>query len=265
VVLHGGPGGTVYDFERLAGPRLESRLDRPVLYYEQRGSGRSDAPLDGAYSVPLLVDDLDRLRAALGIARMALLGISFGAELAASYAVAHPDRVDWLALEGPAGLGGPLAGDPKPPGFDAVARDAGQRARILAAAASDPGAVWGEVDRETVDRFLFHRPEAAGRVRALWDELAARVGTVNSGAMRAALERQPPRARPLVDELAELDPPTLILTGLWDRNVGVDLARDLATRLGRARLAVFEESAHFPSIEETERFVREVAEFDRAS
>jgi proline iminopeptidase len=74
VVLHGGPGGTVYDFERIAGVRLEALTARPVLYYEQRGSGRSDPPGGGAYSLPLLVDDLEQLRREFGIARMALLG-----------------------------------------------------------------------------------------------------------------------------------------------------------------------------------------------
>ncbi|MEU4184034.1 hypothetical protein AB0E57_13025, partial [Micrococcus luteus] len=42
VVVHGGPGGFVYDFERLTGPALE-RLGS-VVYYEQRGCGRSDRP-----------------------------------------------------------------------------------------------------------------------------------------------------------------------------------------------------------------------------
>ncbi|MEV4266417.1 alpha/beta hydrolase [Kribbella sp. NPDC049584] len=64
---------------------------------------------------------------------------------------------------------------------------------------------------------------------------------------------------PLVDELAALDLPVLILIGLWDRNAGVDACRDLATRLPWAQLQVFDHSAHFPNVEEPERYVGAVA------
>ena len=44
VVVHGGPGGNNYNFEQSPGPKLEKFAT--VIYYEQRGSGRSDAPAD---------------------------------------------------------------------------------------------------------------------------------------------------------------------------------------------------------------------------
>ncbi|WP_427886918.1 alpha/beta fold hydrolase [Kribbella sp. GL6] len=259
VVVHGGPGGFAYDFERLTGPRLE-RLG-PVVYYEQRGSGRSAAPVDGEYAVPVLVDDLEQLRRQLGLPRMVLLGISFGGELAAEYAVAYPERVDGLILQGTA-LAGPLSVSPWPGGFEAVAADAAMRTAIRAAVdRSGPRAVWDVVDRETTDRFLFHQPEVGRRVRELWAES----GLVNTGAMAAAVAAQPARAVPLADDLAAVDLPVLILIGLWDRNAGVDGPRDLATRLPRAHLCVFANSAHFPNAEEPEQYVEEVERFLRTS
>jgi proline iminopeptidase len=253
LVVHGGPGGFVYDFERVSGPALEEL--GPVVYYEQRGCGRSDPPLDGAYSVSVLVDDLEQLRRALGVPRLVLLGISFGGELAAEYAVAYPERVEGLILQG-TGLAGPITPSPWGAGFEAVAADNEMRHAIRAVVQeSGPRAVWEVVDRETVDRFLFHRPGAAERVRELWAES----GLVNTGEMAADLAKQPPREVPLVDELAELDVPVLILVGLWDRNAGVDGCRDLATRLPHAELRVFEDSAHFPNVEEPDRYVEEVA------
>lgn len=71
VVVHGGQGGTMYDFERLTGPLLEPHV--PVVYYEQRGSGRSDEPRDDRYSIQALVADLLGLLDALDIARATLL------------------------------------------------------------------------------------------------------------------------------------------------------------------------------------------------
>jgi proline iminopeptidase len=119
VVLHGGPGGTIYDFERLTGPALERLI--PVVYYEQRGSGRSDRPPDGAYSMPLLVQDLEQLRK----------------HLAAEYTVAHPERVDRLILHGTA-IAGPLTPSTWGAGFEAVATD-DQMRRAIRAAVRDRG------------------------------------------------------------------------------------------------------------------------------
>ncbi|WP_350279671.1 alpha/beta fold hydrolase [Kribbella sp. HUAS MG21] len=255
VVVHGGPGGFVYDFERLTGPLLE-RLG-PVVYYEQRGCGRSDRPDDGRYDVPLLVDDLEQLRRGLEVPRMVLLGISFGGELAAEYTVAYPERVEKLILQG-TGLAGPLTPSPWAAGFEAVAASDELRTAIRAAAAGGgPSAVWEVVDRETTDRFLFHQPEVGRRIRELWEES----GLVNTGELAAALAKQRPRPAPLADELAALDLPVLVLVGLWDRNAGVDPCRDLTTRLPNARLHVFHHSAHFPHAEEPEEYAAEVAAF----
>jgi pimeloyl-ACP methyl ester carboxylesterase len=44
--------------------------------------------------------DLERLREAIGLDRMDLLGHSFGGLVAASYAAAHPDRVRRLIVDG---------------------------------------------------------------------------------------------------------------------------------------------------------------------
>ncbi len=68
-----------------------------VVCYEQRGCGRSDPPPSADdYSLPLLVSDLDELRAALEIDRVVLLGYSFGSELAMEYAL--PRRCSCEAL-----------------------------------------------------------------------------------------------------------------------------------------------------------------------
>ncbi len=45
------------------------------------------------------VADLERLRQALGVAKLALDGVSYGTYVAERYALAHPDRVDRLVLD----------------------------------------------------------------------------------------------------------------------------------------------------------------------
>ena len=56
VYLAGGPGGNSYSFSRLAGPDLEP--DNLMVYYDQRGTGRSERPASGDYAIATLVDDI---------------------------------------------------------------------------------------------------------------------------------------------------------------------------------------------------------------
>ena len=80
VFLHGGPGEGSQVFQAIGGPALETR--QRIIYYDQRGSGRSDRPEDlAAYSLAILVDDIERLREHLGVSKIALLGHSFGTRL----------------------------------------------------------------------------------------------------------------------------------------------------------------------------------------
>lgn len=85
LTLHGGPGGTSCDFALL--DPLGGR--RPVIRYDQLGTGRSGRPDDSSlWTVEHYVEELDTLRHALGLERMHLLGHSWGASLAVAYVLA---------------------------------------------------------------------------------------------------------------------------------------------------------------------------------
>jgi proline iminopeptidase len=57
------------------------------------------------------------------------------------------------------------------------------------------------------------------------------------------------------------DIPTLVMIGLWDRNCGVDIARDLAERLPQGQLHLFTRSAHLPHDEEPAEYVQAIHPF----
>lgn len=260
VVIHGGPGGNVYNFERTIGPLLEAFAT--VVYYDQRGCGRSDPPASPAdYSLPLLVSDLEGLRARLGLARFIPLGFSFGGELALEYALAHPGRVERLILQAPTLCDPVRLAWVQLYGFYHVATGElkDRIAQLLAGDEPAPARLeqaWNLVDTETLDRFLFFDPAAARLNRRLWEES----GLVNTGDMQRALAAQPqPPSR--MDALSRITVPALVMVGLHDRNVGVDVCRDISARLSRGRLVIFERSAHFPDIEEPERYAAEVRRF----
>jgi proline iminopeptidase len=98
--LHGGPGGSAYAFREGVGDDLE---DYRVLYFDQRGSGRSpELPAEPRlFTIDALVEDLEALRRELGIAEWTLLSHGFGAVVALEYTRKNPQRVDGLILVAP--------------------------------------------------------------------------------------------------------------------------------------------------------------------
>jgi proline iminopeptidase len=100
VVVHGGPGNSLEsvraDLEPLA-------KDRRVIYYDQRGNGRSELIKDGKkLGYKYHVADLEAVRQYFKLEKMTLLGNSWGGLLISLYAVEHPDRVERMVLHNPA-------------------------------------------------------------------------------------------------------------------------------------------------------------------
>src|SRR3989440_7743292 len=96
VVLHGGPGAH-HDYLL---PQYDHLAEggRALLYYDQRGGGRSPVPRDVPVGWREHVADLETLRAHWELDRLTLLGYSWGGLLAVLYALEHPDRIARLAL-----------------------------------------------------------------------------------------------------------------------------------------------------------------------
>ncbi|MEU8262516.1 prolyl aminopeptidase [Micromonospora sp. NPDC048999] len=97
VFLHGGPGGGLVPAAR----RFFDPDRYRVVLFDQRGAGRS-TPFGGlrANTTWHLVDDLEVIRARLGIDSWLVFGGSWGVTLGLAYAQAHPDRVTGLILRG---------------------------------------------------------------------------------------------------------------------------------------------------------------------
>jgi len=82
LALHGGPGSTSCGFARLDPLGAE----RPVVRYDQLGTGRSGRPDDlSLWTVDRYVEELHEVRRQLGLKRLHLLGHSWGGSLAAAY------------------------------------------------------------------------------------------------------------------------------------------------------------------------------------
>ncbi len=88
IVIHGGPGGTSCGF----GPLKALGDDRPVIRYDQLGTGLSDHPTDTTlWRLPRFVTEVTALRKALHLDRVIVLGHSWGGTVAAEYALTTKD------------------------------------------------------------------------------------------------------------------------------------------------------------------------------
>ncbi len=97
VFLHGGPGAGASPAHR----RFFDPAHYRIVIFDQRGAGRS-LPLGEitGNTTPLLVSDIEKLRAHLGIQRWLVFGGSWGSTLALAYAETHPQRCTGLILRG---------------------------------------------------------------------------------------------------------------------------------------------------------------------
>lgn len=99
IVVHGGPG---LDHAYLQ-PGLDALATRHTLvYYDQRGTGRSGAALDSVtINIDMFVQDVEALRQTLGFEQVSVLGHSFGSLIATEYALRYPESLRALILMNP--------------------------------------------------------------------------------------------------------------------------------------------------------------------
>jgi len=98
LVLHGGPGFT-HEYMR----SLEALADeRPVVFYDQLGCGRSDRPDDLSFwTTERHVEELALVRWALGLEKVHILGQSWGGMLVTDYALTRPTGVESIVMASP--------------------------------------------------------------------------------------------------------------------------------------------------------------------
>lgn len=98
LVLHGGPGGN----HRKLLPLTALADERAVIFYDQLDCGHSDRPGDPAnWTTERFVSEIDSVRKALKLKRVALLGHSMGGGWAGAYAVGRPSGLEAAVLSSP--------------------------------------------------------------------------------------------------------------------------------------------------------------------
>lgn len=101
VVVHGGPGAG----SNAVAPDLVPLAEQhTVIYYDQRGGGRSTLPSDTTLlAAEYFVEDLEAVRRHFRLERMSLLAHSFGSVLVARYGERYPERLGRAVFVGAVG------------------------------------------------------------------------------------------------------------------------------------------------------------------
>ena len=254
--IHGGPGmssGYFFPDSDVWGPGLRAlAAEHRVVAYDQRGCGGSGVPdVEQPLALSRHVDDVERVRAALGLERPIVLAHSFGSVLAILFALQHPEGVSRLILLGGAPTRGFMAGYRQ-----AVATELPSDVqRRLAEIQS------GEIDDEAMrERFRLALPLYFHRALSEAERDSLLSGLRFSGAMNravaAGLEQYD-----LTHALPHVRAPSLVIYGASDRVVQPAYQLEFRGRLLTARFVEFQESGHFPFLEEPEPFARVVHYF----
>jgi len=95
LTLHGGPGAG-HDYLE---PLEALGAERPVIFYDQLGCGKSDKPDSRAlWTIERFADEIDEVRHALGLEHLHMLGQSWGGWLGVEYLLRHPKGLQSMVL-----------------------------------------------------------------------------------------------------------------------------------------------------------------------
>ena len=250
IAINGGPGLShsymVQNdlWERIARNRL-------VVFYDQRGIGASKRVQPGApQSMEAQVADLDAVRQALGLNKVAVLGDSYGGLVAMAYAAAHPEHVAKLILS-----------DSPGPNWNSIVRvlpqvfpDVEEQNEKDAQSLGSNTEAAARTGLRNHFRMLFYSPEKR-------DAYMNRMGDLGFEPAVGAAVREATTDLDLTARLADFKFPTLVINGRFDMNVAPLTAWQLAHAIPGAKLVFFEHSGHLPSYEEPERYVSVLEDF----
>ena len=258
VVLHGGPGIPHEYLDPLAALAHDGRA---IVFYDQLGCGDSTHLHDPSlWTVDLFVEQLDDLRRQLGLERVHVLGQSWGGMLALDYALRRPPGLASLVLADTS------------PSMPAWIRET---ARLRTGLPQD---VQDVLDSHEEDGDLASE-EYQTALMAFYERHVCRVRPWPEFVQRAfaRMEEDPEvystmwgqnefnatgtlRTWDVTGRLWEIDTPTLVLCGRHDEATPA-LAELLRDGIAGAQLHVFEQSSHFPHVEEPATFLAVVDAF----
>jgi proline iminopeptidase len=261
IALHGGPGLSMSYLRPELDPLAQNRI---MIYYDQRGAGRSSlATTPAQVNLAKHLADLETVRRFFGIDRLTLLGHSWGAGLAAHYAVRYPSHVRRLLLVSPM----PVRRMPHMVQVGINLREwmddrTRNEVESLAAArenAADPVAACRAYWAIFIRGYLADRNNVPAFRGDVCDDPPE---AVNNQSIAFGLTMDPLGNYDWRAVLNSIKVPTLVIHGEHDP-IPMDSAREWAASIPNARLLVIPHSGHFPFVEQPNAFFPAADQFLR--
>ena len=268
MIVHGGPGAS-HDY--FLPYLLPLARHHKLIFIDERGSGRSQKLEDpSGYTIENMVEDVELVRQALGLAKINLLGHSYGGALAQAYALKYQSNLSHLIL-GSTWSSTKAMNDVFVRTKQNMSPELRERiAKLEAAGLFGHGkdyeknrytgeymiAAWGE----GYFPYLYHnRPDPnydpidAGKIS--WDLYREMWGSDGEFVIDGNL-----KSVEYTDRLSSIKVPTLILVGDHDE-CDPSLAKAMQEKIAGSKLVVFPSSGHMTFVDQPGMFVNTVEEF----
>ncbi|HVB24753.1 MAG TPA: proline iminopeptidase-family hydrolase [Ktedonobacteraceae bacterium] len=255
LTLHGGPGSAHHYLE----PLEQLANERPVIFYDQLGCGKSERPDDTSlWQRGRFVEELSQIRQALNLEQVHLLGHSWGTMLAIDYALTRPGGLVSLVLASPA-LSIPRWLEDMERYRKSLPLTVQQILEEHEKNGTTDSDEYQEASMEFYQRYLCRlSPWPEPLERTLANEGTDVYNTMWGPAefyMTGNLLNYD--CTPM---LGEIDIPTLFTCGRYDEATPETTAW-YQSLLPKSELVVFEQSAHMAHLEETELYLQTVRDF----
>jgi pimeloyl-ACP methyl ester carboxylesterase len=227
-----------------------------LIFVDTRGSGHSGRPADPAKMGSVdMADDLEALRIHLGLTEISIIGHSNSGAIALSYAERFPSRVDKLVLIDSQVLGlSAAAGTQKI--LQERASDSRYETAVKVVSTFFSGQSNHAQNDESLKSFIdqalplyLYKPE---KTLALLKQHIS--GPISSYAFASQFAADAANRTDLTQGLDRITAKVLITVGRHDYICPLTLSEHLHKGIPQSQLEIFEESGHFPWLEEPKRF-----------
>lgn len=255
IILHGGPGSSHYS---LQGLRVLAE-DRPVIFYDQLGCGKSDRPDDASlWKIERFVEELGQIKAALSLDRVHILGHSWGTTLAAAYILSNPEGIESVIFSSPC-LSAPLWAEDQ----ERNRKHLPEEVQAILKACEETGTTNSEEYKTATAVFNKHFVCRLDPMPAFLKEGAQYKNPDIYNFMWGPSEFHVTgnlRNFDCTSQLKEITIPTLYTCGRFDEATP-ESTNYFSSLTPGAKFHVFENSAHMPYLEETDEYVKVIKQF----
>jgi proline-specific peptidase len=258
LTLHGGPGAG-HDYLE---PLEALAQERPVIFYDQLGCGKSDKPnARPLWTIERFADEVDEVRDALGLEVVHILGQSWGGWLGVEYLLRQPKGLRSFVLASTsasipqfASECARLIGEMAPQHQEALKIHGGMGAYDH----PDYQAAAMEFYKRHVCR-LAEWPDCVNRTIRNLDGNQV-YDTINGPNEFTTIGNL--RYWNRISDLHQINVPVLITCGRFDE-LGPVCSQTLRDRIPNSELVIFENSAHLAHVEEPDIYCQTVSAFLR--